>query len=65
MKPEIVRAILDGVMAGMVILPQMVEQFKRLVRLYDRIENGEVVTKEEVDAIFDDIDARSGRIQDA
>jgi len=65
MKPEIVRAILDGVMAGMVILPQMVEQFKRLVRLYDRIENGEVVTKEEVDAIFDDIDARSGRIQNA
>ena len=57
--------VLDAILAGLIVLPSMIEAVKGLVRLIDRLKNGESVSLEEVEASFADLRARSGRIQDA
>lgn len=65
MSPEAAKVLIDGVLAGLLVLPRFLGQVEALIDLKKRLGEGDNVTPEELQALFDDINARSARIQNA
>lgn len=57
--------IIDYVLTGIVITPAIIEKVANLIRLRQRIKDGETITVEDIDAALKPMDERSGRIQSA
>lgn len=62
---EKVGRIINYILAGLTVTPQIVEQVGRLIELKRRFDAGEDVSLTDVDVVLADMDARSGRIQSA
>lgn len=65
MNPILGVKIIDYALAALGLLPSLFVQVRALLGLRDRLERGEQVTAEELDALLTDIDTRSKRIQQA